>query len=86
MNGRWKGFSLYIPGTIFIMLGILLIFFPMILVAFISAGLILMGLMAVSLAHRLKKLRQGGEWTVVWEPVDPFVKEWFDRVFLYRRW
>lgn len=86
MSGRWKEFSLYFPGTIFIMLGILVVFFPMLLVALFSACLIVLGVAAISVAHRLRKLRQGNEWTVTWEPVDPFAEEWFDRVFLYRRW
>ena len=86
MSKRWKGFSLYLPGAIFIMLSIFVVFFPMLLVALISASLLLLGLMAISIAHRLRRLRQRGEWTIVWEPVEPFVGDWFDRVFLYRRW
>lgn len=85
MSKRWKGFSLYLPGTIFIMLGLLVIFFPMLLVALISASLILLGLMAVSIAYRVRRLRQRGEWTITWEPVEPFVGDWFGRAFLYRR-
>ena len=86
MKRKWRGFSLYLPGTIFLVLGILVVLFPMLLVALISAGLLLIGFMGISVAHRLRKLRQGAEWTVVWEPVEPFVGEWLDRVFLYRRW
>jgi hypothetical protein len=86
MSERWKGFSLYVPGAIFITLGILVVLFPMILVALISAGLVLIGLTAILVAHRLRSLRQGGGRTVVWEPVEPFLGEWFDRVFIYRRW
>jgi hypothetical protein len=83
MSKRLKAFSLYLPGTILIMLGILVVFFPMLLVALISACLLLLGLTAISVAHRLHRR---GEWTIVWEPVEPFFGEWFDRVFLYRRW
>ena len=86
MSKRWNRFSLYLPGTIFITLGILVVLFPMILVAFISAGFLLIGLTAVLIGHRVRKLRQEGERTVDWEPVEPFFGEWFDRVFIYRRW
>jgi hypothetical protein len=86
MSKRWKEFSLYVPGTVFITLGILVVLFPMILVALISAGFLLIGFTAMLVAHRLRKLRQGGERAVVWEPVEPFFGEWFDRVFIYRRW
>ena len=79
-------FTLYLPGTIFILLGILVVFFPMLLVALISAGLIFLGLMAILVGHRLNALRHRGELTVVWDPVEPSIGKWFDRVFLYRRW
>jgi hypothetical protein len=82
----WKAFYLYLPGTILILLGILVVFFPMLLVALISASLILLGFMAILVAHSLKELRHRGEWTVAWEPVEPFFGKWFDRVLLYRQW
>ena len=85
MKEKMRGFSLYLPGATFIMLGLLVVFFPMLLVALFSAALILIGVTAISIAHRLRKLRRESEWTVVWEPVEPFVGDWFDRVFLYRR-
>ena len=81
-----KGFSLYLPGTIFIMLGILVVFFPMLLVGLFSAGLILIGITASSVAHHLRKNHRNSHWTVNWEPVDPYVKEWQNRVFVRRRW
>lgn len=85
MDRKWRGFSLYLPGTIFVVLGILVVLFPMLLIALISAGLMLIGFMGISVAHRVRKLRRGAEWTVVWEPIEPFVGEWFERGFVYRR-
>jgi hypothetical protein len=85
MKEKMRGFSLYLPGATFITLGLLVVFFPMLLVALFSAALILIGVTAISIAHRLRKLRQGSEWTVAWESVDPFVGDRFERVFLYRR-
>ena len=86
MRKGMKGFSLYLPGTIFIMLGILVVFFPMLLVGLFSAGLIVLGITALSVAHHLRKWQRDSHWTVAWEPVDPHAGEWLQRVFVYRRW
>ena len=86
MKKGMKGFSLYVPGAIFIMLGILVVFFPMLLVGLFSAGLILIGITAMSLAYHLKKYHSNSHWTVHWEEVDSFVEEWPHRVFVHRRW
>ena len=81
-----KKFSPYAPGALFVILGILVVFFPMLLVSLFSAGLILIGITAISVAHRLRKWQRNSHWTVNWEPVDPHVGEWLQRVFVYRRW
>ena len=81
-----KGFSLYVPGALFIMLGVLVVFFPMLLVGLFSAGLILIGITAISVAHHLRKNHRNSHWKVNWEPVDPFVRKWQHRVFVHRRW
>ena len=81
-----KGFSVYLPGAIFIMLGILIVFSPMLLVGLFSAGLILIGITAISVAHHLRKHHRNSQWKVNWEPVDPFVGRWQNRVFVRRWW
>ena len=81
-----KSFSVYLPGAILVMLGILVVLFPMLLVGLFSAGLILIGITAISVAHRLRKYHRNSHWKVNWEHVDPFVKEWPHRVFVHRRW
>ena len=81
-----KGLSLYVPGAIFIMLGILVVLFPMLLVGLFSAGLIMIGITAISVDHHLRKHHRNSHWKVNWEPVDPFVKEWQNRVFVRRWW
>ena len=86
MREKMREYSFYLPGATFIMLGLLVVFFPMLLVALFSAALILIGIAAISIAHRLRKLRRDAERTVVWEPVDPHVGEWLQRMFVYRRW
>jgi hypothetical protein len=86
MKEGLKGFSLYVPGALFIMLGILAIFFPMLLVGLFSAGLILIGITAISVVHHLRKHQRNLHWNVNWEHVDPFVGDWQHRVFARRRW
>jgi len=86
MKEGMKEFSLYLPGAIFIMLGILVVFFPMLLVGLLSAGLILVGVTAISVTHRLRKWQRNSHWKVNWEHVDPFVGDWQHRVFVRRRW
>ena len=87
MKDRISDFSLYIPGMIFIILGFLMVFYPMLLVALFSAGLVVLGMTAISLAHRLRKWRQGAAWTVIREEhSDHFLADRMQRVFLYRRW
>ena len=81
-----KEFSVYLPGAIFVMLGILVVFFPMFLVGLFSAALILIGITAISVAHQLRKYQRNVHRTVHWEYVDQFVKEWPHRVFVHRRW
>jgi hypothetical protein len=86
MKKSIKGFSLYVPGAIFIMLGILVVLFPMLLVGLFSAGLILIGITAISVAHHLRQRYRSSHWKVNWEHVDPFVEDWQHRVFVRRRW
>ena len=81
-----KGFSIYLPGAILVMLGILVVLFPMLLVGLFSASLIVLGITAISVAYRLRKWQRNSHWTVAWEPVDPYGGDWLQRVFVYRRW
>ena len=81
-----KKFSPYVPGALFVILGILVVFFPMLLVGLFSAGLILIGITAISVAHHLQKHHRNSHWKVNWEPVGPHVKEWQNRVFVRRWW
>jgi len=86
MNTKWKDISLYLPGVILIVLGILVVAFPMLLVALISAGLILIGISAITMVHQLRQLNRHSYWTVNWEPVDRTGSDWFQRMFVRRRW
>lgn len=86
MKERIKGFSLYVPGALFVVLGILVVLFPILLVGLFSAGLILIGVTAISVAHQLRKYHRSSLRTVHWEQVDSFLEEWPHRVFVHRRW
>jgi len=86
MNTNWKDLSLYLPGVILIILGVLVVAFPMLLVALISAGLVLIGIAAITMAHQLRQLNRRSHWTVDWEPVDRTGSDWLHRLFVYRRW
>jgi hypothetical protein len=86
MKESIKGLSLYVPGALFVMFGILVVFFPILLVGLFSAGLIVLGITALSVAHHLRRYQRNSHWTVKWEQVDPFVEKWQHRVFVQGRW
>ncbi|MGD8370710.1 MAG: hypothetical protein PVF76_05255 [Syntrophobacterales bacterium] len=86
MKERIRELSFYLPGATLIILGFVVVLFPMLLVALFSTGLILIGITAISAAHKMRKLRRESQWTMVWEPVDPIMGDSLQRVFLYRRW
>jgi len=86
MKGRFREFSMYIPGATFIMLGLVVLFFPMLLAALFSAALVLVGITAISVAHRLRGSTNDARWNLVWERIDPSAGDGPQRVFLYRRW
>ena len=79
------GFSLYLPGALLVILGILVVIFPMLLVGLFSAGLIVIGITTISVAHNLRKNHRNSYWRVNWEHVNPFAEEWQHRVFVHRR-
>jgi hypothetical protein len=47
----------YLPGTILVLSGVLIVAFPMLLVAFVSGLLILGGVMAIAVAHKIKRFQ-----------------------------
>ncbi|UCG13244.1 MAG: hypothetical protein JSU72_01765 [Deltaproteobacteria bacterium] len=81
-----KGFSLYIPGIIFIILGLLVVLFPMLLVGLFSAILILLGIAGISLGHRLRRTQRHTGSTMDREYVGPATAGWGQRIFVHRRW
>jgi hypothetical protein len=51
----------YLPGAILILSGVLIVAFPMLLVAFVSGLLILGGVMAIVVAHKVKRFQDATE-------------------------
>ena len=86
MRKRLEGFSGYIPGVVFVILGILVISFPMLLVLFFSTILIMIGLSAIFVAHSVRKWQGTPEWKMDWQALDPRWGERLRRVFIYRRY
>jgi hypothetical protein len=85
MSRRLEGFSGYMPGVVLIILGVLVILFPMLLVAFFSAILIMIGLSAILVVHRLKKWQGAPEWKMDWQTGDGPWGERLQRLFIYKR-
>jgi uncharacterized membrane protein HdeD (DUF308 family) len=59
MKKTSRGITRYIPGVILILSGLVIVAFPMLLVAFVSALLILGGIMAIAIACKVKRLKDG---------------------------
>jgi uncharacterized membrane protein HdeD (DUF308 family) len=55
MKNKTKEMARYLPGVILILLGLVIVAFPMLLVAFVSALLVLGGIMAIAIARKLKR-------------------------------
>jgi hypothetical protein len=47
----------YLPGAILILSGVLIVAFPMLLVAFVSGLMILGGVMAIAIAYKIKRFQ-----------------------------
>lgn len=57
MTRKTRDMTRYLPGAILILSGVLIVAFPMLLVAFVSGLLILGGVMAIAIAHRIKRFQ-----------------------------
>ena len=57
MTGKTRDMTRYLPGAILILSGVLIVAFPMLLVAFVSGLLILGGVMAIAVAYKIKRFQ-----------------------------
>ena len=58
MKNRLKEMTRYMPGLIFILMGVMIVAFPMLLVAFVSAFLVMVGIIAIALAYHMKRVEK----------------------------
>jgi len=71
----------YLPGAILILSGVLIVAFPMLLVAFVSGLLILGGVMAIAITHRVKRFQDATGCLHDSEPFDGSFWNQAERVF-----
>ena len=57
MQKNPRDITRYLPGAILILSGVLIVAFPMLLVAFVSGLLILGGVMAIVMANKVKRFQ-----------------------------
>ena len=57
MQKNTRDMTRYLPGAILILSGVLIVAFPMLLVAFVSGLLILGGVMAIVIANKVKRFQ-----------------------------
>ena len=78
-------FRFYFPGVTLILIAIAIIAVPEILVAFIAAAIIMVGIALLYMGHIARKaeieMRNSGEWFYG----DGFFDGWFARAPVYRR-
>ena len=57
MQKNLRDMTRYMPGVVLILSGVLIVAFPMLLIAFVSGLLILGGVMAIAIAYRVKRFQ-----------------------------
>ncbi len=58
MKHEWKGVAIYSPGLVLILMGLIIWAFPMLLVAFVSALLVLVGVIAMAAAYHMRRIEK----------------------------
>ena len=86
MNKRFSAVLPYLPGVILISLGLLVAAVPELLVAIISAALIVAGIAALAAAPGSRKRLQVREWKIVWPSASYDRRDFFGRVQVRREW
>ncbi len=76
----------YLPGAVLILSGVVIVAFPMLLVAFVSALLILGGIVAIAIAYRVKRFQDEAGRLNDSEPFDGSFWNQAERVINRGRW
>ena len=79
-------FRYYVPGVILILIAILILAVPEILVAFIASMIILAGIGALYIGHRVRKSENESQQGDVWSSDDDFFGRRFVRRPVFRDW
>jgi hypothetical protein len=74
------------PGAILILSGVFIVAFPMLLVAFVSALLILGGIVAIAIVYRVKRFQDEAGCLDDSEPFDGSFWNQAEKVFHRGRW
>jgi len=86
MNKKASSLSPYIPGILLVTFGLLVAAVPELLVAIISAGLIVAGIAALIVADGGRKERRVKEWRILWPYPTGDRRDFFGRVWIRRQW
>ena len=86
MNKKPSSLSPYVPGILLVTSGLLVAAVPELLVAIISAALIVAGIAALAAAHGSRKRLQVREWKIVWPSASSDRRDLFGRVWVRREW
>ena len=86
MNKRFSAVSPYVPGIILISFGLLVAAVPELLVAIISAALIVAGIAALVVADHGREGRRVEEWRILWPAPTGDRRDFFGRIWIRRHW
>jgi hypothetical protein len=83
-----KRLSYYIPGGLLIFMGLLIVAFPEILIALVSAIIIMVGVGALVIGHYMRKAEHGARGGYEWTESDDdgFCRVRIGRSPFFRRW
>lgn len=86
MNKKLGAASSYFPGLLLVTFGLLVAAVPELLVAIISAALIVAGVAALAAAHGSRTRLQVREWKIEWPSASHDRRDFFGRVRVRREW
>jgi hypothetical protein len=86
MQKNPRDMTRYLPGAILILSGVLIVAFPMLLVAFVSGLLILGGVMAIVIANKVKRFQDATGRLHDSEPFQGSFWNQTEKVFHQDRW
>jgi hypothetical protein len=86
MNKKPSAALPYLPGILLVAFGLLVAAVPELLVAIISAALIVAGIAALAVAHGSRQRLHVREWKIVWPSTSDDRRDFFGKVRVRREW